>query len=122
MASDRSDAKHAIEEPENNDPELNDVLQNASRFRIDLVKENNRHKEAMAGGERGFFGRALGGERMAPTIIAFLATTAGLLVWAWCLFQSSVDGQPAAFWAAQGERALAFAGASLGFIFGRGLK
>lgn len=116
----RTDAKGAIVSRETDDPELDAALSTAHKFQLELVKENNRHTEAM----RGFAARIFGHGDNAPTYIAAAAVGAGMIIAAGCLiaaFQSETQGS-FDLWAKQSERALAFAGTALAFIFGKGLS
>lgn len=122
MASEREQAKQSASDPEPNDPDLGETLGAANRFNIELIRETNRHREQMAHGERGWLGWLVGGPTSAPTIIAFLAASAGLLIAVWCLSNAAAQGADAEFWSKQAERGFAFAGTAVGFIFGRSLK
>lgn len=121
MVSERSSAKAAIkpDTPESVDPDLAWALSDGGQLRVSLEKERNRHTEAMAAGERGFIGRALGGTGNAPLAIGFLALTFGGIAWGWCLYMSQQDGADIEFWRTQADRTLAFAATALGFVFGR---
>jgi len=61
----REDAKGAIIQRDNDDPELDAVLSSAHHLQLHLIKETNRHSEAMRKTELGFFGRIIGGEATA---------------------------------------------------------
>jgi hypothetical protein len=122
MASEREQAKQSASEPEPSDPDLGETLGAANQFNVELIKEANRHREQMAHGERGLLGRLVGGPTNAPTIIAFIIASVGLGIAMWCLSQASAPGADADFWSKQAERAFAFSGTAVGFIFGRGLK
>lgn len=120
MEPSRDQAKATARDQEDKDPELAVAQSDAARLRVDLEKEANRHREAVAAGERGWFGQALGGRQSAPLAIAFIAVVAGFASWVWCLFQGQVQGNDPAFWGSQADRALAFASLALGYVFGRG--
>ncbi|WP_113384946.1 hypothetical protein [Rhizobium mayense] len=122
MASEREQAKQSASDPEPSDPDLGETLSTANKFHIDLVRETNRHREKMAHGERGWLGWLVGGPTNAPTITAFLAATAGLVIAMWCLSQAATQGADADFWSKQAEKGFAFAATAVGFIFGRSLK
>jgi hypothetical protein len=117
----RAAAKGAIKtaSTEGADPELSGALSDAGKLRIELAKEDNRHRESMASGERGVIGWALGGLGNAPLSVGFIALVFGSAAWLWCLHNASVGGETGAFWKEQAERALAFAATALGFVFGR---
>lgn len=124
MASDldRESAKESISARRPSDPEMQDVLDSASQFQLEIVKEQNRHLEAQMMSTLGFFGRAFGGEKNAPTFVAMIAMMAGLFGAAVATYLVAKDPSAAAFWDKYIERAIAFASASLAFIFGRGSK
>jgi hypothetical protein len=86
------------------------------------VKEQNRHVEAKMRSDLGFLGRAFGGEKNAPTFVAMIAMLAGLLGAAVGTYMVAKDPFASEFWGKYIERAIAFASASLAFIFGRGSK
>lgn len=120
-ASERAKAKEAITGRAEADPELSNAISEADALNVELTKESHRHELEMASQERGAMGRFFGGEKHAPTFIAFVAMSAGLLIGTLCLIAAFNDTADRAFWGSQAERALAFAGAALAFIFGRGL-
>jgi len=128
MASDRSAAKGAIEESSPDDPELDAALSSGHDLQLKLAQEQNRHTEAMHKADIGFLGRAFGGEKSAPTYIAFIAMVAGLAGATFCWMQAvgtaenPISIETAEFWSKQAERALSFGAAALAFIFGRGAK
>lgn len=117
----RAAAKNAIKQAssEETDPELSGALSAAGKLRIELAKEENRHKESMAFGERGAVGAALGGLGNAPLSVGFIALVFGSVAWIWCLNNAAASGEAAPFWKEQAEKALAFAATALGFVFGR---
>lgn len=122
MASEREQAKRSASDPEPSDPDLGEALGAANQFNIELIRETNRHREQMSHGERGWLGWLVGGPTSAPTIIAFIIASAGLLIAIWCLKQAATQVTEAEFWAKQAERGFALAGTAVGFIFGRSLK
>lgn len=128
MASDRSAAKKAIKQSSDDDPELDAALSSGHDLQLKLTQESNRHEEVMRKTDIGFLGWAFGGEKSAPTYIAFLVTILGLAGTLFCWWQAvgtnetPVSAEMVEFWSKQAERALAFAAASLAFIFGRGGK
>jgi hypothetical protein len=124
MASDRKAAKSAIQAQSSGDAELEETLTGAHNYQLKLTQENNRHMEAMRKADIGFLGRAFGGEKSAPTYIAFIATIGGMIGAAvcWGLAGNAEIPVNATFWSSQAERALAFASGALAFIFGRGSK
>jgi hypothetical protein len=122
MASDRKAAKEAIQSSSAQDAELEEVLSGAHNYQLRLTQENNRHAEAMRKADIGFLGRAFGGEKSAPTYIAFLVTVAGLAGTGFCWYKAGVPGATTEFWSTQAERAVAFAASALAYIFGRGAK
>jgi hypothetical protein len=116
---DRDAAKKAIVNRDKSDPELDDALRNASELKLGLAKENNRHTETM----RGWFSRVFGHDDNVAAYIAAAAMFVGLAAFISCLFVAGhVDEKAAPFWSQQGERALAFSGSCLAFIFGKGIK
>ncbi len=119
---DRESAKKSISARQSNDPQMEDALNSASKFQLEIVKEQNRHLEAQRMSDLGFFGRALGGEKNAPTFVALIAMLAGLLGAAVATYMAAKDPSASEFWGKYIERAIAFASASLTFIFGRGSR
>ncbi|WP_027037558.1 hypothetical protein [Mesorhizobium ciceri] len=124
MVSERSAAKKAIKTESQDDPELADAISTAHDYQLKLTQENNRHVEALRKQDLGFFGRAFGGEKSAPTYIASIAALIGLFGAGYCLTMAASihDAAFVDFWSKQTERLVAFAVASLTFIFGRGSK
>ena len=62
---DRESAKKSISARQSNDPEMEDALDSASKFQLEIVKEQHRHLESQRMSDLGFFGRFLGGEKRA---------------------------------------------------------
>lgn len=122
MESDREKAKSAIVAREKDDPELGAALHEGKNLQLEILKETNRHDEAMRGHELGFFGRILGGESTAPTVIAALVVLLGFVTFVACLYAASQYPDHADFWAKQGERGLGVGAAALAYLFGRGSK
>jgi hypothetical protein len=119
---DRESAKKSISARQSNDPEMEDVLDSASKFQLEIVKEQHRHLEVQKMSDLGFIGRAIGGEKNAPTVVALIAMMTGLLGAAVATYMAAKDPSASEFWGKYIERAVAFASASLTFIFGRGSK
>lgn len=116
---DRAEAKGAIVKRESDDPDLDAALSGAHQYQLGLAKEQNRHMEEM----RGWFGRVFGHGDNVPTYIAATAMVAGIIITAGCLVAAAHFEQSVAeFWAKQAERAFAFSGTCLAFIFGKGLS
>src|SRR5262245_18774604 len=123
MASDRTDAKRAIVEAEQDDPRLDAVIEQAQNLQLELLREKNLHAEQMRRSELGWFGRTFGGEKSAPSFIAELAMCVGFVLAGFCYYQTTVAvAEQIQFWSSHAERSLAISGAALGFIFGRGLS
>ena len=124
MVSDRKAAKGSVVKKEVDDPELEEALSAATKHQLELKKEDNRHREQMHAQDIGVFGWAFGGEKSAPVYIAAIATLFGLAGAAFCWFQASGVQEVASidFWSTKAERAIAFSGATLAYIFGRGGK
>jgi len=119
---DRDSAKNSISDRETSDPEMEYALNSASKFQLEIVKENNRHVEAKIAHDLGFFGRAFGGEKSAPTYVALVAMLLGLFGAGVSIYMAAHDADSIEFWGKQIERSIAFASAALAFIFGRGSK
>jgi hypothetical protein len=122
MASERSAAKASIQETEYTDPELSGALGAANQFQIALVKEQNRHVEAQTNAHLGWFGRLLGGESTAPTVIAAIAALLGFVFAGACLYLAATDTGNNQFYSEWSTRAFAITTTALGFIFGKKLK
>jgi len=119
---DRKAARAAIEESVETDPEFEAAQASAHEFQLKLTQENNRHTEQMRKQEIGFFGRAFGGEKSAPTYVAFIVTVFGLVAAGFCLIMSAYNPAMNEFWSTQAERAFAFSASALAYIFGRGAR
>lgn len=125
MATEVEQAKEAITDQLENDPELSETFRSAHALQLDLEKEKHRHVETTQKSELGMIGRLLGGERVAPTFIAGLAVILGLIAYGislWCASHQSESKDLLTFWTQSADRSLAFAAASLAYIFGRGSK
>lgn len=123
MVSERDAAKGAATNPEEGDPELEGALIAASKAKVELLREQNRHAEAIAKGERGWFGGVFGGKDHAPTFIAFSAMFLGFIAFGWAIFQMANADEPArAFWWDVAQYVLTFTGTALGFAVGNSSK
>ncbi|KRB61384.1 hypothetical protein ASE04_21190 [Rhizobium sp. Root708] len=122
MAFDRKAAKESIQAKSGDDAEFDEAQVGAHDFQLKIAQENNRHAETMGRQDLGFLGRALGGEKTAPTYIAFFVMVAGLAGTFYCWSQAGATGDATGFWSSQAERALAFSASALAYIFGRGNK
>jgi len=84
-------------------------------------KDEAYHNHNMRHLELGWLGRLIGASHSTPTHIACVAVIGGLLLSAVSLVGSYyAPDAKTAFWQTVLERSLAFSGASLAFIFGRG--
>lgn len=119
MVSDREEAKSQIVRRDAGDAELDSALSEANRFQLELAREQNRHEEAKRDKELGFFGRILGGEKIAPTVVAMAATFIGFSVGIGCLCMAGFQHENAEFWSKQAERGFGLGSAALAYIFGR---
>ena len=120
MAPDRKAAKGSVVKKGDEDPELDDAFGAAHKLQLSLAQENNRHTETMRRHDLGFFGRAFGGEKSAPTFIAAIAALFGVVGVGYSIYAGNMGN--AEIWSQQTERLLAFTVACLAFIFGRGAK
>jgi hypothetical protein len=120
--SDREVAKGSVVQKKDDDPELTDALSGAHGLQLAITKETNRHAEAMHKANLGFVGRAIGGEANAPVVVACIATLFGLICAVGCWIAAAKYPDAFDFWGKQAERSIAFSGAALAFIFGRGSK
>lgn len=118
----RTDAKNAMSDREDTDPEMDAKIAEGAKFQLDMIKENHRHAEATHKTDLGFLGKAFGGEKSAPTFVAMLAMIVGLVGAGAALGMAASNPETTEFWGTQVERAVAFASAALAFIFGRGSK
>lgn len=119
MEPSREEAKGAIVSRERADPELDQALAEASQFRLDLVKENNRHTESM----RGVVARLFGHDGNTPVHVAATGMILGIVGCIVLLYiASQKPPADAAVWMQQAERLLAFSATCVAFIFGKGLK
>ena len=121
MESERTRAKAAASDPEQNDPELLDQLADAGRYKVDLLREQNRSREAMAKIDAGWFGGIFGVGRNAQNVIAFLAFLICLAVAVGCFAAAYRNAERADFWSQQAAVMTGLAGTALGFALG-GLK
>lgn len=112
---DRAAAKSAIIKRERGDTDLEDVLSNAHQYQLGLIREQNRHAEEM----RGFFGRIFGNGDNVSLYIAFLGMIVSILIAVGCYIAAFRDVNQVDFWGKAAERAFAFAGTCLAFIFGK---
>lgn len=120
MESKRVQAKRGIVKAEQTDVELSEKQIAARHMEIEFAKEQNRHEKDMRSAELGFLGRFLGDGRNTQTFVALIAVFSGLMIFGTCLVAAYRKPADAQFWSDAGLKALAFAGTSLGYLFGRG--
>ena len=105
MASDRTEAKRAIVEAEQDDPRHDEVIEQAQNLQLELLREKHRHTEQMRRTELGWFGRTFGGEKSAPSFIALFAMGVGFVLAGFCYNQTSVAiAEQVQFWSSHAER------------------
>jgi hypothetical protein len=118
MEPSREQAKGAIVSRDSQDAELDQAFEEASKFRLDLVKENNRHTESM----RGAVGRMFGHDNNTPVYVAATGMILGLIGYGALVVVATKNPGEANMWMQQAERLLAFSASCLAFIFGQGLS
>lgn len=119
MGTSREEAKGAIVSRDDDGENLSQTLADASNFRLDLLRENNRHAESM----RGHLAKLFGQDNNVPVFVAATGMLLGLIGAAalWGIAAQKVPDQ-AGVWMQQAERLLAFSATCLAFIFGKGLS
>lgn len=120
MASDRDNAKREIVARDGSDPELDSLIGSAHQLQLELAREANRHDEAKRKQDLGAFGKLLGGEKSAPTVVAMIVVIIGLGMAIGCLIMAGYQPEKAEFWSKQVERGIAIGSAALAYIFGKG--
>lgn len=90
------------------------------QMELDITKERNRHEKDMRNAELGFLGKFFGDGRNTQTFVALVAVFLGVLIFATCLVAAYRKPTEAQFWSDAGLKALAFAGTSIGYLFGKG--
>jgi len=120
MESKRVQAKKGIVKTEQTDVELTEKQLAARQMEFEIAKEQNRHEKDMRSTELGFLGWFFGDGRNTQTFVALIAVFSGLMIFGTCLVAAYRKPTDAQFWSDAGLKALAFAGTSLGYLFGRG--
>jgi len=120
MESKRVQAKKGIVKTEQTDVELTEKQLTARQMEFEIAKEQNRHEKDMRSTELGFLGWFFGDGRNTQTFVALIAVFSGLMIFGTCLVAAYRKPTDAQFWSDAGLKALAFAGTSLGYLFGRG--
>ena len=144
MASERDAAKQSASEEESSDADLTTQLQESAEFRLEQIREEHRHKEAIHKQKLGWLGKFIGGAETGPTVVAFVAVVLFSVIGIGCLAAAYNYGNPnvagwaitteihaqiiadskaaATFWGDNGKNAFTIALSALGYIFGRGSK
>lgn len=120
MESKRVQAKRGIVKAEQTDVELGEKQLAARQMEFEIAKEQNRHEKDMRSTDLGFLGWFFGDGRNTQTFVALIAVLSGLVIFGICLIAAYRKPGEAHFWSDAGLKALAFAGTSLGYLFGRG--
>jgi hypothetical protein len=117
MAS-RKEAKDSVIAKDDNDAEL----ANASDLQLDLKKEDNRHKEAIAQQKLGIVGGLFGDGQNTPTVAALVTVIACFIIAVGLYIAAFHQSENADLWTKNAERAMAIALAALAYVFGKGGK
>ncbi len=120
MEPSRVQAKRGIVKKDQTDTPFVEKQFAGHQMELEITKEHNRHEKDMRNAELGFLGRFFGDGRNTQTFVALIAVFSGVSIFAICLFAAYRKPTDAQFWSDAGLKALAFAGTSLGYIFGRG--
>lgn len=120
MELNRVQAKKGIVKKDQAGTPLTERQHEAHQMELELTKEQNRHEKDMRSAELGFLGWFFGDGRNTLTFVAFMAVFSGLTIFGTCLVAAYKKPADAQFWSDAGLKALAFAGTSLGYLFGRG--
>lgn len=120
MEPSRVQAKKGIVRKDQTDVPFTEKQVAAHQIELEITKELNRHEKDMRSAELGFLGRFFGDGRNTQTFVALVAVFLGVLIFATCLFAAYRKPAEAHFWSDAGLKALAFAGTSLGYLFGKG--
>jgi len=120
MELNRVQAKKGIVKKDQAGTPLTERQHEAHQMELELTKEQNRHEKDMRSAELGFWGWFFGDGRNTLTFVAFMAVFSGLTIFGTCLVAAYKKPADAQFWSDAGLKALAFAGTSLGYLFGRG--
>lgn len=100
--------------------ELGEKQLAARQMEFEIAKEQNRHEKDMRSTDLGFLGWFFGDGRNTQTFVALIGVLSGLAIFGTCLAAAYKKPADAHFWSDAGLKALAFAGTSLGYLFGRG--
>lgn len=120
MELSRIQAKKGIVKKDQPDRQLTEKQLAAHQMELEITRESNRHEKDMRSTELGFLGRFFGDGRNTQTFVALIAVFSGVSIFATCLFAAYCKPTEAQFWSDAGLKALAFAGTSIGYLFGRG--
>jgi len=120
MELSRVQAKKGIIKKDQTGRPLTEKQLAARQLELEITKEQNRHEREMRSTELGFLGWFFGDGRNTQTFIALVAVFSGVIIFGTCLVAAYRKPVEAHFWSDAGLKALAFAGTSLGYLFGRG--
>ncbi|XHC13089.1 hypothetical protein ABWH98_09665 [Labrenzia sp. ac12] len=118
--SEREAAKKAVVSVDNDDPELDAALANASKHQLDLKKEDNRHKETMNKQNLGFVGNILGDGRNTATTAAIMVIIFSFVLSLILYVAAFNQPETKEIWMTNAERAFAAGIAALAYVFGKG--
>ncbi|MCF0070695.1 hypothetical protein LZD49_09440 [Dyadobacter sp. CY261] len=119
MELSRTQAKKGIVKKDQTDTPLTEKQLAAHHMELEITRELNRHEKDMRSTELGFLGRFFGDGQNTQTFVALIAVFLGLVIFGTCLVAAYGKPAEAHFWSDAGLKALAFAGTSLGYLFGR---
>jgi hypothetical protein len=119
MELDRITAKSSIKQSDQNDNELSNTLSEAHKVQAELTKIKNHHELAKMKTERGIIGCLFGSWKNVPMFIALIAVLFGMYTFYDFMNQAMSEGADKEFWVNSAKISLAFAGAAMGYIFGR---
>lgn len=119
----RAEAARARQGGETSDPEYDQSIRDSEHYRLEMLKEQYRHAQAMHDKSKGYIGRLIGGESNAASFASLFAVVAGFLTFVGCLVASHWLGlESSTQWGEHSKSALAFAATALAFLWGKGSK
>jgi hypothetical protein len=119
MEPSRIQAKKGIVKKDQTDTPFAEKQLAAHQMELEITKERNRHEKEMRSAALGFLGRFFGDGRNTQTFVALVAVFLGVTIFATCLIAAYRKPTESQFWSDAGLKALAFAGTSLGYLFGK---
>ncbi len=115
-------AKQGITGSEDQEPEVQNAITVGHQLQLDLLREKNRHKEALQAAELGRIGRLVGAESAASITLASAVVALGFIGVITGYIIAAVRPGSQEFWGKEIGWSYGAISSAMAFVFGRSTK